>query len=82
MENIEREFEQGTFFLLGQKIFDENILFSQAIVPCFLKEKLFQNKLFYAKNVKTAGQFKLSEVIFQNMDQNENTCTKKKKPEE
>lgn len=55
-------------------------MFSQAIVPCFLKEKLFQNKLFYAKNVKTAGQFKLSEVIFQNMDQNENTCTKKKNP--
>lgn len=41
----------------------------QAIAQCFLKEKLLQNKPFYAKYAKMAGKDKLHDVIFLNCGQ-------------
>ena len=49
---------------MEKNIFGENILFVQAVAQCFLKEKLLQNKQFYAKNAKMAGKGKLYDVIF------------------
>ena len=51
-------------------IFGENILFVQAVAQCFLKEKLPQNKPFYAKNAKMAGKGQFQIVGTKNQNEN------------
>ena len=49
-------------------------MFVQACALCFLKEKLLENKLFYAKNAKMAGKGCLHDTMFLNcghLNQNE-----------
>lgn len=52
--------------VLDRNIFNENILFAQAIAQCFLKGKQLKNESFYAKNSKIAGEGKLYDVILLN----------------
>lgn len=51
----------------GEIRLGENFLFVQTVDQCFLKEKLLQNKPFYAKNTKMAGKGLFSDVIFLNL---------------
>lgn len=59
MGNIERRLEQEKLFVIYKsriKIFNEKDLFVLAIAQCFLKGKMPENKLCYAKYAKMTGK--------------------------
>lgn len=65
MGNIERGFGEEHSFFFTFKSWIDTYLFVKAITQCFLKEKLPENKSFYAKNANMAEKGYLFDAISQ-----------------
>lgn len=50
-------------FWIDKVLFNENILFVQAMARCFMKEKLIKNKPYHAKNAKKWRRNSLCHIL-------------------